>query len=121
MPDQIKDHECLLFPRAGHNLNWLFKDEKENITDIPISGRYLMTNSQAIKQCVVAGMGLSLLPDWLVKQEVAEGKLIRLFPEFDVTATDYESSVWLVYPSREYLPLKVRVFMDFLSERHFSG
>ena len=118
-PEQIKAHKCLLFPRVGHNLNWLFKDGEQTITEIPISGKYLITNSQAIKQCTLAGMGLSLLPDWLVNKEIIAGKLVRLFPDFDVTATDYESSVWLLYPSKEYLPLKVRVFIDFLNTQDF--
>jgi len=117
LPHQIGDHHYLLFPRAGYNSNWLFKDKQQNIVDIPINEKILITNSQSIKQCTLFDMGLSLLPDWLVNQEIAQGKLIRLFTNYDVTATDYESSVWLMYPSREYLALKARVFIDLLSAR----
>ncbi len=119
--EHIRNHNCLLFPRTGYNLNWLFKDDKDNTTEVPVSGKYLLTNSDAIKQCVLAGMGLSLLPDWLVNKEIENGELIRLFPDYAVTATDYESSVWLLYPSREYVPLKVRVFIEFLQKRILSG
>ena len=62
-------------------------------------------------------MGISLLPSWLAEQEIADGSLVRLFSDYEVTATDYESSIWLVYPSREYLALKSRVFIDLLSAR----
>ncbi len=37
--------------------------------------------------------------------------------DYDVTATDFETSAWLVYPSRTYIPLKVNVFIEFLKER----
>jgi len=116
-PNQLEEHNCLLFPRAGHNLNWTFKNTNQSTTEVPIQGKHLITNSNAIRQCTLAGMGISLLPDWLIKQDVASGQLIKLFNEYKVTATDYEASVWLVYPSREYLPLKVHAFNDFLFER----
>ena len=113
-PQDIKNHNCLLFPRARHNLDWLFKDETEKITEIKIRGKYLLTNSLAIKQCAIAGMGLALLPDWLVDRELKSGKLIRLFAEYDVTATNFDSSIWLLYPSRAYIPAKTKVFIDYI-------
>ncbi len=116
-PKEITQHKCLLFPRSGYNLNWLFKDSQQNMLDVTINKTVLITNSAAIKQCTLLNMGLSLLPDWLVQQEIAEGKLVRVFAEYHVTATNYDSSVWLVYPSKEYLPLKTRVFIDLLSSR----
>lgn len=113
-PKQLLEHNCLLFPRMDYSLNWVFKNTAGVLDDIPIKGRYLITHSHAIKTCTLAGMGISLLPDWLVSREIKEGRLIRLFSKYDVTATDYKSSVWLVYPSREYLPLKVRVFNEYI-------
>jgi len=117
-PQQIKDHNCLLFPRSGHNFNWLFKQQKK-IQEISVQGKHLLTQSSAIKQCTLAGMGLSLLPDWLIQPELDAGQLIALFNDFEVTATDYKGGVWLLYPSREYVPAKVRLFNDFLL-KHFS-
>lgn len=115
-PQALKDHNCLLFPRRGYNLNWLFKGADGNIANIPISGNCLITNSEAIRQCALDGMGLALLPDWLVHEDIHSGALVSLFSEYAVTATDYDSAVWLLYPSREYVPLKTRVFMDHLLE-----
>jgi len=119
-PEEIKTHNCLLFPRAEFSFDWLFKNSDGEITRIPINGKYLITNSAAIKQCAVAAMGLALLPDWLVNDDINSGKLVKLFPEYAVTATDYESAVWILYPSREYTPLKTRVFIDFLTQRFAS-
>jgi DNA-binding transcriptional LysR family regulator len=113
-PQQIGSHNCLLFPRTGYNLNWLFRDRDGNVLDIPIHGNCLITNSQAIRQCALAGMGLTLLPDWLIQEDVQSGALVRLFAEYDVTASDYDSAAWLLYPSRDYLALKTRMFIDHL-------
>jgi DNA-binding transcriptional LysR family regulator len=40
--------------------------------------------------------------------------LVHLFADHDVTATDFETAAWVLYPSRAYLPLKTRVFIDHL-------
>lgn len=110
---EIENHECLLFPR-GNNLDWRFKHNKDGqVSRIAINGKYLITNSRAIRQCAIAGMGLALLPDWLVDDDIAAGRLVVLFPDY---AADDESAIWILYPSREYLPLKSRVFIDFLTE-----
>jgi DNA-binding transcriptional LysR family regulator len=117
LPEQVAEHNCLLFPRSGFTLNWLFKSKDQVTVNIPIQGNCLITNSRAIKQCTLYGMGLSLLPDWLVKEEIADGTLLDLFPDHEVSATDFDSSVWIVYPSKEYLALKSRVFIDSLYAR----
>ena len=114
IPQDIESHNCLLFPRARYSLDWLFRDGTGKVTEIQIKGKYLLTNSLAIRQCAISGMGLALLPDWLVDRDLKSGNLVRLFAEYDVTATDYESSIWLLYPSRAYLPSKTQVFIDYI-------
>ncbi len=119
MPDKpadIKNHNCLIFPRTGYNTNWLFKDAKNKVVEIPIDGKCLITNSQVIKECAISGMGLALLPDWLIAEDIKSGALISLFNNFSVSATDFDSGVYLLYPSREYVPLKTQVFIEHLTE-----
>lgn len=67
--------------------------------------------------CAVGGLGPALLPDWLCEKEVENGELIDLFPDYECAATDFDTSAWLVYPSRSYVPVKLRVFIDFLREK----
>ncbi len=119
-PGDIAGHDCLLFPRQGYKLDWLFRDAQGSVTRVAIGGRFLITNSAAILHCTLAGMGLALLPDWLVNNSLASGELVALFPDHAVSATDFNSAVWILYPSRAYLPLKSRVMIDFLL-RHFGG
>ena len=49
-----------------------------------------------------------------VNSSLANGRLVDLFPSHRVTATSFETAVWLIYPSRAYLPQKVRAMIDFL-------
>ncbi len=113
-PDELSQHNCLLFPRTGYNFNWRFRNSVGALHEVPIHGKLLINQAVAIKQCLLAGMGISLLPDWLIHHELQTGQLIRLFSDYDVTATDFDGAVWLLYPSRDYLPLKVKVFNQFM-------
>jgi DNA-binding transcriptional LysR family regulator len=65
-------------------------------------------------------LGPALLPDWLIKSDLASGDLIDLFPDYDVTPTDFDNAVWLLYTSRSYIPNRVRAFVDFMKE-HIRG
>jgi len=107
----------LLFPRAGYDLNWLFRDKQGRVSEFRATGKYLITNSQSIRQCAQSGMGLALLPDWLISNELNSGSLVKVLTDYEVTATEFDSAVWMLYPSREYLPLKTRVFMDYLVDK----
>ncbi len=50
----------------------------------------------------------------MVADDIASGVLKRVLGDYDVTASDFETGIWMVYPTRAHLPLKVRVFSDFL-------
>lgn len=116
-PEQVSSLNCLLFPIAGYRSLWIFRDQKGKQSEVPVHGKLLVSNALGLQQCALAGMGLTLLPVWLVEDELLAGKLVDVFPQWEVTATNFNTAAWLVYPTRSYVPLKVRVFMDFLKAR----
>lgn len=115
-PSEVEDHNCLLFPLAGFRSRWIFRDKQGELSKTPVRGRTIISSAIALQQCAVAGMGLALLPHWLIDDDLQAGTLVNVFPDYDVTATDFSTAAWLVYPSRAYIPLKVRVFIDFLKQ-----
>ena len=77
---------------------------------------HTISSAIALQHCAIAGMGLALFPNWLIHEDLRPGKLINVLPTYAVTATDFSSAAWLVYPSRTYVPRKVRVFIEFLKQ-----
>lgn len=63
------------------------------------------------------GLGPALLADWLIGSDLARGDLVDVFPAYDCTATEFDTAAWVLYPSRSFLPRKVRVAIDFLREK----
>ncbi len=116
-PQHIQDHECILWPLPGFSTRWRFRDFNKEITEVPVHGHCRISNSYALKQCTLASMGIALLSRMVVKNELENGRLIHLFPDYEVSATDFDNPAWLVYPSRDYLPLKVKLIVDFLQNK----
>ena len=113
-PEDLRDHECLLLPFPGFRTRWIFRERKSQTREVPVRGRVVISTAVALQQCAVAGMGVTLLPNWMVADDIASGVLKRVLGDYDVTASDFETGIWMVYPTRAHLPLKVRVFSDFL-------
>ena len=116
IPQNLKEHSCLLFALPDFRSHWKFLDKQGVEQTIPVHGDVTILNALALRSCALAGMGPALLANWLIDEDVSQGKLIDLFPDYRVTATEFDTAVWLMYPSKKHLPNKVRAMIDFLKE-----
>ena len=113
LPEEVIEHECMHFPMADYT-QWCFQDKNSCTEVVKVSGNLQVTNSIILRDCAMAGMGVVLLPHWITWKELESRQLINLFPDYTVTVSDLKTAAWLLYPSRSHLPLKVRVFVDFM-------
>ncbi|HLI99847.1 MAG TPA: LysR family transcriptional regulator [Bradyrhizobium sp.] len=120
-PADLAAHRCLLLNLPDHRSRWLFRDSGGTIIEVPVDGDVRISSPLVLLTCAIEGMGPALLADWLAKNEFDKGALVDLFPDHAVTATDFETAAWLLYPSRSYLPRKVRVVIDFLRQEFGQG
>lgn len=114
VPEDLSGHKCMSFTLPEFRSRWLFRDTAGIVTEVPIDGEVVISSALALRECALVGMGPTLLANWLIDDDIAQGRLIDPFPNYHVTATDFETAAWLLYPSRTYLPNKVRVMVDFL-------
>jgi DNA-binding transcriptional LysR family regulator len=117
VPAELAGHDCLRFGLAGFRDRWRFRQgrgEAASAFDIPVSGRVVISNGLALQSCALAGLGVALLPCWLVDDAVRAGQLVDMFPGWEVSGTDFANAVWLVFPTRAYVPRKTRAFVDAL-------
>jgi DNA-binding transcriptional LysR family regulator len=105
----------------GFGPRWRFRQTDGAVLEVPIRSRVSASSGMALRQCAVAGMGVLLLPRWNVAEELRRGDLLDLFPDHEATASEFDLGAWLLYPSRSYLPLKVRTFADFLKQKFKGG
>lgn len=111
-PRELKDHECLSFQaRTGTN-TWKFSRASLR-TDVRITARIAINNGEALKQLALDGIGIVMVTDWLVQDELKDGSLVHLFAEYAIEPQGMP--ITALYPSRSHLPQKVRVFLDFFA------
>jgi DNA-binding transcriptional LysR family regulator len=83
-PKQLEQHNCLLFPLAGFRTKWIFRESFGNTQEISVRGNTIISNAIALQECAVAGIGLALLPHWLIDRDINTGRLVNLFPDYEV-------------------------------------
>jgi DNA-binding transcriptional LysR family regulator len=113
-PEQLANRDCLLVALPGFRSCWKFRNGAGGTIEVPVRGSVVMSGALALRTLALTGMGPALLADWLVGDDLASGRLLDLFPGYRVAATTFETAVWLLYPSRSFLPGKVRAMIDFL-------
>ena len=114
VPADLADHNCLTFrSHPGSNL-WSFRGPK-GTSKVRVSGGLFADNGEALCAAAVAGLGLILVPNWLVGIEIRRGRLRQVLGKFQVVPE--ASPLYAVYPHQRHLPPKVRAFVDFLVER----
>ena len=116
-PSDVGRHRCVLFNLRPYRTRWTFRSRAGRLEDVAVEGDFVLAPIGAIHDAAVAGLGPALLPDWLIDEDIAAGRLVDAFPNHAVTATAFDTAAWLVYPNRTFLPNKVRVVIDFLRER----
>jgi DNA-binding transcriptional LysR family regulator len=114
-PTDLNGHDAMCLSLPEHNL-WRFRDAQGKVETINIHARLRSTNVRALMQCASSAMGIALLPQWIAQGKVTSGELVPLLPGWTVGTTEFVVPVWLLYPSRQHLPLKVRVFIDYLKD-----
>lgn len=116
-PEDLEQHKCVVFTLPDYRSRWVFKDTDANLSSIQIKSDLSISSALALRECALSGMGPVLLADWLVGKDLAEGRLVSLLNQYQVSAEDFDTAVWLLYPSRNFLPNKTRVMIDFLKTK----
>ncbi len=116
-PADLEQIPAVVFPLAGFRNRWSFRRPGEDTAEVGVRGRVQASSSIALRELARGGVGAALLGDWLVEDDLARGDLVELFAGYEVTATEFDTAAWLLYPSRKFLPAKTRGVIEFLRER----
>lgn len=110
-PQALQRHLCLRyrFPKNGQFQRWEFNDGSQ----VEISGPLSFNNLEGLLQASLRGIGLTYVPQFIVRDYLASGELVSVLEERLGDAGKFS----LVWPSSRHLLPKLRVFIDFLSEK----
>jgi DNA-binding transcriptional LysR family regulator len=107
--DDLRRHICL----PAHNFDpWRLEGPQGSLIFRP-EGRLVTNSSEVVREAVIAGLGIALRSTWDIGGELRDGRLVQVLPAYEGS---HNVTLSAVYPSRQFLPAKVRVFIDFLAE-----
>ncbi|MCP3716492.1 LysR family transcriptional regulator [Paraburkholderia sp. CNPSo 3281] len=107
-PAELEQHECLGILKAD---TWTLHDAKRTST-VKVGGRFTLNSVGMIRRLATLDMGIVLVPEEIVADEVASGALRQILPQWHGTPTP----VYAITETR-LLPAKTQRFIEFLRER----
>ena len=107
----LAHHETILYSytyptRTGE---WSF-DGPDGRETVRINTRLFANNGDTCQQAALDGQGIALQPDFMVHQELRDGRLVQILSQYQTG----ERNIYVLYPTRKLLPVKVRRLVDFL-------
>jgi len=113
-PEDLMHLSCLSFRVESDQTTWRFKSA-DKVLKVPVSGRVQVGSLAFLKETAKAGFGIAMLPIWILREDLSAGKLLPVLGKFPLEPP--ATPISAVYPSGRNLAHKVRVFIDFLTEK----
>jgi DNA-binding transcriptional LysR family regulator len=89
---------------------WTLRYGQGQGVEVGGTSHFESNSSTAIRSMTLSSLGVSVLPAWVVADDIAAGRLVRLLPEYSLPS----QSINVVFPNTPHLPHKSRAFIDFL-------
>ena len=116
-PSDLSKHECLLYLRDGGMQNWSFERihgrKRIERLSVPVSGPFKANNSEVLREAVIGGLGMSLLPDFSVFGSQASGHLVPILSEWRPVGF-FGSRLHAIRPWAPKAPRAVQCLIDHL-------
>lgn len=110
-PKDLEKHACVIFSLLPNPTKWTFTQKKQQET-VSVSAIIKTNNAGAVKALLLQGAGASVLSHFIVAEDLREGRLVELLPNYDLGS----AGIYLVYQEKQYKQLKIQLFNDFIKK-----
>lgn len=114
-PDELSQRNCLLFAYGPSRSTWRLRNA-DLATEVEVSGSLHVNNAEMLRQAALGGLGLTLLPTWLIQPDLEAGTLVPVLNEYQANPGEMDVGIYAVYPANRRGASKIRVFTDLLAE-----
>jgi len=112
-PRELAVHHALIYTQSRAIPAWRFQHAEKGDATVDMRSQLLVNNAEALAPSLCAGLGLALQPEFLVWQDLQDGRLERAMPEWQAPSI----AVHLVTPSGRLRPARVQAVINFLAQR----
>jgi len=111
-PDDLEKHNCLTYTYFNPQDPWRLRGPEGEIS-VRASGNMRVNDDDALSEAVLRGLGLALLPTFIIGKELQAGRLNSVLSEY----IPLERHIYAVYLANRHVSAKVRAFIDYLLKR----
>nr|WP_034340636.1 LysR family transcriptional regulator [Herbaspirillum sp. B39] len=113
-PEDLMSHSCLTLGEEERDNRWRFLSGTQ-AAEIIVTGRCAVNHSEMRLAAIEAGLGVGCVPDFVARESLAAGRVVRLLPEWTVDS-NYQGVAYLLFPASRHIAPKMRVLIDYLVE-----
>ncbi|MDJ0992345.1 MAG: LysR substrate-binding domain-containing protein [Dinoroseobacter sp.] len=106
-PEDLKSHRCLTFQRMKSAQTWRFTQGRK-VREVAIEGPLAADQGDTLVEMAVAGAGIVMMPEWVMKEKLADGELVPVLTEWMPPSIPLH----IVYPNSAAVPLRTRLLAD---------
>lgn len=114
VPDDLSTHACLALSTGASQLrSWTFQRDGKPVA-VRVPGTISCSDGAVLHEWCLAGHGLAWRSWWEVGDDVAAGRLVTVLDDYAAAPV----GIHAVFPQRRHLPLRVRLFLDYLKHTY---
>jgi DNA-binding transcriptional LysR family regulator len=110
-PQDLEQHECLVYSNAPTLTQWVFQEGKKKIS-VAVRGRIMANNGLLLTEAASQDLGITRQPYFIAKPYLDRGVVRPILENNEIAPL----GIYAVLPSNQYIPHRVSVLMQFLAE-----
>jgi DNA-binding transcriptional LysR family regulator len=111
-PDELSEHNCLIYSQGPQSGGWFFKDEKGKEIHTKVGGNLRSDTGHLLMSAALNGNGIFIAPTYMLASALKDGRLVTILNDYAPATT----GLYAVYPYSKLVSTKVRAFVDYLVE-----
>lgn len=114
-PDDLVGHNCLCLGENPRDRVWDFTIGSRKIS-VNVKGSFAVNHSEIRREAVLRGFGISLFPEFAVREDLASGKMVQVLANWQLGGR-YQGTIWVQYAQSKYIPNQIKALADYLQQR----
>ncbi|MGC1310395.1 MAG: LysR family transcriptional regulator [Phormidesmis sp.] len=111
-PDELRSHDCLKYGQLATHSQWQLTDKNGKQISVNLSCKGYSNNGEVLREEAIAGVGIALLPTFIVGEALKKGQLVAILPDYCPPPL----TAYLGYATNRHLSTKIQLLTAFLQD-----
>ncbi|MBE4574691.1 LysR family transcriptional regulator [Vibrio navarrensis] len=114
-PQELSERNCLCLGENPRDRVWDFYQAEQKVS-VNVRGSLTVNHSEIRRDAVLRGFGISLFPEFVVREDLASGQLVPVLADWQLSGR-YQGTIWAQYAQSKYIPNQIKALVDYLQQR----